>query len=338
MRKRIRKKKEPQNIRTDLEKKIPQIVGSVTGEFALLTMKKPVIHAIEDSLRVMIPHTAKKLEEFTEIAKPFTNPDDPKLAEAGLTLINKLFAFSIKDMPTEMDPTDYVINEMEKLCKVPSDIIAPPELDYAYKHTELQNFINELVLSLDNSDLDNFIGYILSEHELLSQFQKVINRKLLPEGLKKRPIRARFQTYEKIKESLQSVTADWERLLTLLYGLIKLKNNKRRDFEQVLSDNLRNKVKAARKDSRLVPIAKEEWVTIRNALDHGKAHIIRQQRAIRFVDRKTTITWNIDRVYLEGNDMFLANVAMLYILNFINAASLRKRIGSLRTSANQKMR
>ena len=76
-------------------------------------------------------------------------------------------------------------------------------------------------------------------------------------------------------------------------------------------------------------MAKKEWVTVRNALAHGSAYFDPSVKKIVFKDVKRSISWSLERTYLEGCDVFLANVAMLHMLDFILLARVRILVGQI---------
>jgi hypothetical protein len=142
-----------------------------------------------------------------------------------------------------------------------------------------------------------------------------------------------FNTAERIKIGLREVTADWERFITFVYGLWSLKKGAERNISDLLGDCLQNKVEAICIDTRLAAIAKQDWVTVRNALDHGRAPFDPRQNKIEFRDDRRSVSWDLKQCWLEGCEIYLANIAMLCSLNFLNAAALRKGIDTLKNRA-----
>jgi hypothetical protein len=225
------------------------------------------------------------------------------------------------------------MHEMEKLCAIPPEMVIPRGLDYESKHRGLQEFVNEVVFLVDASAINDFLKHVFGEHELVSQFQRAFNKKLLPEELKSRPMRMNFNTAERIKIGLREVTADWERFITFAYGLWSLKKGTKRNISDLLGDHLRNKVEAICIDTRLAAVARQDWVTVRNALDHGRAPFNPQQRKIEFRDVRRSVSWDLKQCWLEGCEIYLANIAVLCSLTFLNAAALRKGLDTLKNRA-----
>ena len=310
---------------------IPEITQSVIQEWELLSGTKKKIPISSDLLDSLMLLSAEGLAEIHDLA---TALEDSELAKYELAFMNSLFARAVEGIPPDIEPVDYVMREIEKLCAIPPEMVIPPGLDYDTKHRGLREFVGEVVVCLvAPSMMNELLKHTFQEHELVSQFQRAFNNKLLPEELKSRPMRMNFNTAERIKIGLREVTADWERFITFVYCLWSLKKGTERNISDLLGDRLQNKVEAICMDTRLAAVAKQDWVTVRNALDHGRAPFNPRQKKIDFRDVRRSVTWDLRQCWMEGCELYLANVAMLYSLTFLNTAILRKGIYTLKNRA-----
>jgi hypothetical protein len=310
---------------------IPEITQSVIREWELLSGTKKKIPISGDLLDSLMLLSAEGLAQIHDLA---TALEDSEVAKCELAFMNSLFARAVEGIPPDMEPIEYMMHEMGKLCAIPPEMVIPPGLDYDTKHRRLREFVDEVVVGLeDPSMINELVKHTFQEHELVSQFQRAFNKKLLPDELKNPPMRMNFNTAERIKIGLREVTADWERFITFVYGLWSLKKGTERNISDLLGDRLQNKVEAICIDTRLAAVAKQDWVTVRNALDHGRAPFNPQQKKIDFRDVRRSVTWDLKQCWLEGCEIYLANVAMMYTITFLNTAMLRKWLDTLKNRA-----
>jgi hypothetical protein len=208
--------------------------------------------------------------------------------------------------------------------EIPSALEVLPEgLDYKSKHVGLQDFVSEVVVASDSSKIDTFLQGSITERQLVAQFQRVFNELSLPREFRKFPTKITLTSAEKVKLALRDVTADWEALVNLVYGLQLLKQGREATWTSVRKVALRSKITALRQDPRLIPIAKEEWVTVRNSLNHGWAFFDPKNEVMQFPDRSRRVSWPFRQAFYEGIDAYLANMAMFKIWSFINTARMK---------------
>jgi hypothetical protein len=198
----------------------------------------------------------------------------------------------------------------------------PEGLDYASKYDGLCMFIDELLLAVTKSSVNSFLSNGLSEHQFIPQFQRAFNNLSLPKGLKVPPSRSTVHTIEKLKLALHDVTTDWEGLIDLVYGLIQLREGSGRSWINIRKVALWDKVGKIRQEPNLCTLAKPEWVTVRNAINHGKAFFVTWEGKVRFPDMNRQISWSLERTYLEAVDIYLANQAMLRIWDIVQTAGI----------------
>lgn len=169
----------------------------------------------------------------------------------------------------------------------------------------------------DESELETFLKETWSDHPLLPQLQRAVNEVALPKALR-RPISARtVQTVERLKLAIRDVTSDWEALVSLVYGFALLKQGKQASWANIRKVNLWDKTQLILDDSRLNSLARREWVTVRNSLDHGAAFYDPNKNSIEFRDNTRVVSWSIDQTLMEGIDIYLANSAMLRTQIFV---------------------
>lgn len=321
-----------------LAQTLPTLLEKLGTEFEIITGRK----AKTPPSRIDLDKIARKFRKLASIAKQFEKLSSealtPKSAQKILELFNRMFRLSVTGIPRNTEPIKYVIQVVKRQAEIPSGLVLPQGLDYKTKHLGLQDFLFELVSSVDSSHLDTFLQGTFTERQLASQFQRAFNNLSLPKELRSAPLKISLRTAERLKLALRDVTADWEALINLVYGLYLLKQGQRATWASIRRERLRNKVATLRQDSRLVHLTKPEWVTVRNSLDHGLAFFDPDKESLEFPTNTGRVSWNISAAYSEGVDIFLANLAMLKVFNFLNAAKIEKferQIESIREIASQ---
>ena len=263
----------------------------------------------------------------------------PTSARRILYLLNDLFRLSIRRIPKSREPIDYMIDTIERIRRVPSNQGLPKSLDYSSKHNGLIFFIDGLLATVPKSNIDLFLNNTLSERQLVPQFQRALNNLSLPKGLRTCPSRTTVSTMEKLKLALHDVTTDWESLINLVYGLILLKDGSVPSWYNIRKVALWDKIGKVGQESTLGNLVKPEWVTVRNAIDHGRAFFVPSEGTISFQDRNKANSWTLAQAYLETVDIYLANQAMLRTLNIVQTAGFTdfiKQIELLRALALDK--
>ena len=315
---------------------LPEMMDKFRTEFELFLGKKLVVNLSSAELSAL----ERKIKKLYIIAQQLEMMKDelltPASAKKRLSLMNRYFRLTIRRIPRNQEPIDYLINSIERIRSTPTDLSLPEGLDYASKYDGLCLFIDELLLAVPKSSVNSLLSSGMSDHQFVPQFQRAFNNLSLPKGLKAPPSRLTMQTIEKLKLALHDVTTDWEGLIDLVYGLIQLKAGSVRNWINLGKVALWDKVEKVNQEPNLGTLAKPEWVTVRNTIDHGKAFFIPSERKIRFPDRNRVISWSLEQAYLEAVDIYLANQAMLRIWDIVQTAGIvdyAKQIKLLRALA-----
>lgn len=316
----------------------PELLEKLGVEFEIITGKRLRPHP----LGLDLTKIERKLRDLALVVEQFKELSDevltPKSAQKTLQLFNRMIRLSVPRIPRNKEPIEYLVQQVKRQAEIPSSLVLPKGLDYNIKHLQLQNFISELISSVDNSQIDAFLQATFTERQLVTQSQRIFGKPLLPKELSRIPSKISPRTVEGLKLALRDVTANWETLINLVYGFYLLKQGQQPTWASIRREHLRNKVTALCQDYRLTPLMKQEWVTVRNSLDHGSAFFNPHKESIEFPNRTRGISWSISTAYFEGIDIFLAYSAMLRVFNFINAAKIEvfdRQIESIRKFASQ---
>jgi hypothetical protein len=317
---------------------LPQMMDEFRTEFELLAGKRLTSSFSSAELGSL----ERKLKKLYLIAQQFERAKDealtPVSARERLSLMNDYLRLIMRRIPKSQEPIDYMIDSLERLKQVPSNQGLPKGLDYTVKHNGLCIFINKLLAAVPKSTVNLFLNSGLSEHQLVPQFQRVLNNLSLPKGLRTPPRQATIQTMEKLKLALHDVTTDWEVLIDLVYGLILLKEGQVPTWSNIRKVALWDKVGKVSQEPSLAALTKYEWVSVRNVIDHGRAFFVPSEAGIRFPDRNRMVFWTLKQAYLEAIDIYLANQAMLRIWNIVQTADLTyftEQLALLRALAQQ---
>ena len=307
---------------------LPQAIEKLTSELSLWTGKKveylpeqAQLESLENIIREALPISVR-LEELKK--QPLT----PASADEICQLINRYFRLIVPSIPKRKNPIEHLTGKLAQMVAQPKDISLPSGLDYEKKHLGLQQFAHELVGTADRTALDAFLDEMYEDHQLVPQFQKAFNKMPLPIEFRKPLVKVTRGSVEKLKLALRSITADWEALLNLVYGLSLVEQNKQTKWTDIRKVSLGNKVKRLATDYRLNSLTKQEWVTARNALDHGSVFYDSNKDSIEFPDIKRKISWSVERTRIEGIDLYLANCAMLGAIMFIKWEQFQPFINS----------
>lgn len=317
---------------------LPQIVKQLRSEFELISGKPLISEFTSAELRSLERRLKKQYLIAQQIEGVKEEELTPVSARKRLSLMNDYFRLIIRRVPKDREPLDYAIELLERLRQVPSNQVLPEGLDFTSKYDGLCIFIDKLLAVVPKSSVNLFLSGGLTEHHLVPQLQRAFNNLSLPKGLRTPPRRTTIQTAEKLKLTLHDVTNDWEVLIDLVYGLVLFKEGHVPTWSNARKVKLWDKVGKIDQEPNLAALVKTEWVTVRNAIAHGRALFIPSENGIRFPDRNRVVCWTAAQAYLEAVDIYLANQAMLGIWNITQLAGLTdsvEQISQLRALAQQ---
>jgi len=317
---------------------LPQMMEQLRTELELVFGKQ----LTSDFSSAGLGSLERRLKKLYLIAQQFEVVKGEELtpvsARERLSLMNDYLRLIMRRIPKNREPLDYMIESLECLRQVPSNQDLPGGLDFTSKYNGLCIFIDKLLAVVPKSSVNLFLNSGLSEHQLVPQLQRVLNNLSLPKGLRTPPRRTTMQTMEKLKLALHDVTSDWEVLIDLVYGLILLKEGQSPTWSNTRKAALWDKVGKLSQEPYLAALVKPEWVTVRNAIAHGRAFFIPAETGIRFPDKKRIVFWTLAQTYLEAVDIYLANQAMLGIWNIVQTAGLtdfKEQLTQFRVLAQQ---
>lgn len=313
-----------------------QLMTRLVSEWGIMTGKK-----MEMPVSVIESATFSKFKKIVSVVndleKVVSQPLTPESARTRLQLYNRILRLIIRGIPRGVEPSEYVIQQIERFGELPAGFILPGGLNYETKHVGLRTYISELV-SVAKPEIDAFLQSCLSEHLVVSQLQRAFNKAMLPKELRKPIDKASVKSADRVKLALHHVTVDWGVLVDVLYGLIILRQNMTPELNSIHRVALWDKVGAISREPRLVSLAKPEWVTVRNSVDHGRAFYNPSSECIEFPDRTRKVSWSVERAYWEAIDIYLSVEAMMRIWTFVQVAYLpafREYLAQFKSLAQQ---
>lgn len=302
----------------NLSQTIPQMFDKLIPELELFTGKKAKKLPSSSELDVAVKKLRKLGVVLRQLEELKGRELTPKVAAQVISLLNRMVRLMVPRIPRRAEPLDHVIEFVHRMSALPTIGRLPEELDYTKKHWSLRDFVRSLVQSVDEAPVSNFLQEAFAGHYLVPQFQKIFSRIYLPKDLQKLGPKNSMRSIEKLKVGLRTVTADWEVLINLLYGLVSLKAGKPATWVKIRSEvSLWDKVHKVLTEPLLNPLAKLEWVTVRNALDHGFAFFDPNTNVIRFQDLRREVSWETYEAWLQGIDIYLSNCAMMHTWSFV---------------------
>lgn len=317
---------------------LPQMIEQLRTEFELLS-GKPLASDFSSAELGSLERRLKKLYLITQQFDVVKGKGlTPVSARERLSLMNDYLRLIMRRIPKNREPLDHMIESLDRLRQVPSNQDLPEGLDFMSKYNGLCIFIDELLMVVPKSSVNLFLNSGLSEHQLVPQLQRVLNNLSLPKGLSMPPRRTTMQTMEKLKLALHDVTTDWEVIIDIVYGLILLKEGQNPTWSNTRKVALWDKVGKLSQEPNLAALVKSEWVTVRNAIAHGRALYIPSGAGIQFPDKKRIVFWTLAQTYLEAVDIYLANQAMLGVWNIVQTVGLmdfKEQLTQLRILARQ---
>ena len=308
----------------ELVKSMPGLFQTMASEIALITGQQSRIHMTGSQLDEQAKQRMLSLlRELQQLDKLNQEPLARKTANERIATLKRIIRLGGPGIPRNRNPIDWIMEAMQSLNEVPGDVKSLPQgLDYSIKHLQLKEFVSEVVASTDKTDTDAFLKSAISERKTISTYQRAYSNILFPKSLRRLPKRATTKSVERLKLGMHEVLTDWEALLNVIYGLYRLKQQKDAGWASIQAVSLWNKVSDLRGDPHLAPIAKQEWVTTRNALNHGSAFFDKNARSIIFADRKHEHSWTLEHTVFEGQDVYLSNLAMLHIDGFARTETI----------------
>lgn len=303
---------------------LPSLFDRTATEFEILTGRKAK-HPLSD---VELKKVEKQLRSLAPVLKElgelYEKPLLPKTAYKLIHALNRMCRRTLRGIPRNAEPIEYLLQQVKLQSEIPSGIeILPQGLDYKTKHLGIEDFVSEVVRVSDGSKIDEFLQGSFTERQLVAQFQRAFNKLSLPKEFRRFPATITLKSAERVKLALRDVMADWEALVNLVYGLDLLRQGRDATWSSVRQEALRNKISALLRDGRLSAIAKTEWVTVRNSLDHGRAFFDPKNEVMEFPDISRRVSWPFRQAFLEGIDAYLANIAMFKIWSFVKTTGIQ---------------
>jgi hypothetical protein len=100
--------------------------------------------------------------------------------------------------------------------------------------------------------------------------QKVMTGQFLPEALRYAPGRLTAAVLHQQMQAWQAVCSDWDRLTRIPFGLLDMSRGRTVTWEKTGKTDLGNRVRDhLLRDADLASLVRRDWVTIRNAMQHG---------------------------------------------------------------------
>jgi hypothetical protein len=307
---------------TSVKAALPEILIHLQSNFGLLTGKNIQIHPTKKDMADIGRAVDGSANILEELEKQQTSPITPEAAAVIIARWNDLFRIVCDDIPKDYEPVDYLVQQMREICKPSPDLVSLRVFNYIAKQEAVEHFVKSVVKSVSIEEVKSFIHSGLRKKQLIPQIQGAFIKNSLPKELRVKPTRSTVRSADRVKVGLRLVLADWEAWLNLIYGLTQLEQKQNPKWTKIRKGALWNKASAIRKDRRLSRLAQINWVTVRNALDHGSALFNPVKGTIEFRDRRRKVSWSVDNAWRNGVDVFLANVAMMYTFNFAQTADV----------------
>ncbi len=158
----------------------------------------------------------------------------------------------------------------------------------------------------------SFLQEAFSPSGLASQFQRLLRAKHpVPRWLHTRPLRLTAAGVHRRIALWRTVAADWEQLTRVPYGLLSLAQRSPRSWDDTGRVALADRVRALEQVPNLADLAHQDWVTVRNAIDHGRELYQPTASTVEFRDRAGTHTLGAFEVHDQLITMANANAVML---------------------------
>lgn len=312
---------ESEKLAEALESVLPQVFELFIPHIELMIGRKVSARPTRLDFAQLVPKLKRLLPILTELESLKAAPITAESQARQYQLMNKYIRLTMTGIPRHMDPLEYVVAKAREMCDPPRGIRLPPGLDYQSKHDGLLEFARDVSASSHEAARE-FIAAATTERQLVAQFQRAYGNIMLPRDLKMPPLRITSRSAERVKLAMRDVASDWEALVNLVYGIQRIGQGRALTWSATRQVALRDKVSALRNDARLVSLGKDEWVTVRNSLDHGWAYYAPANRSIEFPDRHSHVSWPLHEAVHNGRDMFLANAAMMHLPNLAGVQPL----------------
>ena len=310
----------------EILKRLAEAISSLSNEMAVLTGTKVTVKVsstdIEELKQTVI--AISKLQ--TEIQYLMSCQPTPIVAKNILRDMNRLYRLIIPGIPRNRKPMEWLVERIKQTREVPKELQVnfPAELNYAERHQLLLDFIDELTSSVEKTVIDDFLQRSIDSRKIVVPCQRLFQNVLLPPVLKTPPRNLSLKSTEKLKLALHNVINDWEPLVNLTYGFYVMKEGRTDvNWTNVQKESLWNKVCTFQMEPTLSKLVKQDWVTVRNAFAHGSCYFHPNEQKVVFPDRRKECSWTLQQCVYEARDIYLSNLAMLHVPNFIGTAGIQ---------------
>jgi len=301
---------------------LPKTFEMIEAELSVLTGRK--INSQKSSNA--FGDVTQKLENlfgiFLKLSQYYQQPLTPQTARNKIQSYNIIIRVLLPHIPRNRKPIEWIIEQVKQDCEVAPELESglPNGLDYLSKHWQLHDFIADVINHVDQENITALLRDSISDRGATPSYQRAFNEASLPKALSRPPTKTSVSTAERVKLALHEVLVDWGSLLELVYGFYRLRKGDNIDWGLIRRVSLWDKVTAISNDPLLNVLGKTEWVTARNALDHGNAYLDPATQTIVYHDIKRELSWTLEESVFQGQDIYLTNIALLRISNFITAA------------------
>jgi hypothetical protein len=174
------------------------------------------------------------------------------------------------------------------------------------------DFVEFVVQVYGHQAVMSFLQEAFSPAGLAPQFQRMLRAKQpVPKWLHKRPQWLTAAGVHRRIALWRTVAADWEQLTRVPYGLLSLAQRTPRTWDHTGRVALADRVGALGRVPSLADLAHRDWVTVRNAIDHGHELYQPVGSAVEFRDKARTCTLGVLDMHDQLITMANVNAVML---------------------------
>ena len=306
-----------------LLRELPPLVHTFSNELELYTGK-----TLEDPLKtISISQLYSQLRNARSVLNQMhsltAKQPNTQNATKLISLLNDFLRTCISHIPKDMDPLSFTIQQVKLNCEIPflfEDVQKTTTLCIGFNG--FRNFVFALVEKGHAREIHEFIQSAFSNRNITAPLQRFLQGIAFPEPLEIIPETVDLAYAENVKLALLGVLADWDVLVSLPYGLALISRDLKPKWDSIRGTGLKKRATQIVQNPDLACLARDEWITVRNALAHGSAHYDPKDKSLQFRAIQETVSLPINEAIELGKEIFSASATILNVWNFYRAASL----------------
>ncbi len=321
---------------------IMSIIEQLPSFLSKLSMGELELQFSEKDIKEMREQLPEKLTKGLQIAKQIESIQIEPISEKekilrSYSLINELFHLT-NMVPSEQDWLDFVIDELEPVLTIPTDLSYLQNTKYLEyisamnklglklcqkgKYPVVKSFFSDISITDDEYIiLQGFFNCTINHYSNLQKGQHYIS-KLCALLFSTHRQTVRKSQINKYIEIYFDLAGHYEKYLRVLVGLLEISENKMPDYFNIRNRGLSNNHKSVGKKCKI--LTEDFDVHIRNSIAHKSFKLDLDNESVEFIDKQDKIQISYSHFSNKFKDLSALVIALflmqdiMKLHNFIN--------------------